>query len=145
MQNQELVAQDDGVQGYMLLFRGKDWDEGLSRDELQVIMDRTLAWYDRLIKSGKVKGGHALAREGYVIKGKRGAMATDGPFVESKEAVGGALVLDVASYEEAIAIAKSSPGLDYGIIVEVRPVLNECPVFKRVRKTLGMVPAEVAL
>ena len=45
----------------------------------------------------------------------------DGPFAESKEAIGGYLMLDVETIEEAIAIAQSSPGLAYGGSIEVRP------------------------
>ena len=101
-------------------------------------MDRTTAWFDALMKTGKVKGGNALERRGVTVSGKGGAVVTDGPFAESKEAVGGYMLLDVASLEEAVEVARSSPGVDYGMTIEVRPVLNECPVFKRVRERLGL-------
>jgi hypothetical protein len=58
----------------------------------------------------------------------------DGPFAESKEAIGGYLVLDVETIEEAIAIAQSSPGLAYGGSIEVRPVAEECPMDVRARE-----------
>jgi hypothetical protein len=57
----------------------------------------------------------------------------DGPFAESKEAVGGYLVLDVETIEEAVAIAQSSPGLAYGGSIEVRPLAEECPLDVRAR------------
>ena len=125
--------------GYLLIFRGKDWDEGPSPDELQQVMERFMAWSDGLATSGKVKAGQALAREGKTISGENGRIVTDGPFAESKEAIGGYLLLQVNSFDEALAIAKSCPGLDYGGSIEVRPVLEECPVFKRVRERLGLV------
>jgi hypothetical protein len=128
-----------GITGYLLLMRGKDWDEGLSPEELQKVINRTSQWFDALMKTGKVKGGNALLREGVFVSGKGGSQVTDGPFAESKEAIGGYLLLDVATLEEAVAIAKSSPGVDYGITVEVRPVMDECPVFKRVRQKLSLV------
>ena len=49
------------------------------------------------------------------------AVITDGPFVESKEMVGGWAIVDVADLDEALALAKSWPGRDG---VEVRPVVN---------------------
>jgi hypothetical protein len=51
--------------------------------------------------------------------GKRSVV--DGPFAEAKEIVGGFLVLDVASREEALAIAQECPAADYAT-VEVREV-----------------------
>jgi hypothetical protein len=52
----------------------------------------------------------------------------DGPFAESKEAIGGFFLLEVGSLEEATEIAKDFPGLNYGASVEVRPVAPECPL-----------------
>jgi hypothetical protein len=129
------------ITGYLLIMRGKDWDEGLTDEELLRVVDRTAGWFDALMKAGKVRGGNALIREGVVVSKKGGKVVTDGPFAESKEAIGGYLLLDVPTLEEAAAIARSSPGLDYGISIEVRPVTDECPVFRRVRDRLGLVAA----
>ena len=52
----------------------------------------------------------------------------DGPFAESKEAIGGFFLLEVGSLDEAAEIAKDFPGLNYGASVEVRPVAPECPL-----------------
>lgn len=120
--------------GYMLFFRGEDWDEGVSLEEVQKRMDRVTAWFNQISESGKVKGGQPLARQGQIISGRNGSAVSDGPFAESKEAIGGYLWLDVDTIEEATAIARACPTLDYGISIEVRPVLADCPVFKRVRQ-----------
>jgi hypothetical protein len=64
---------------------------------------------------------------------------SDGPFAESKEAIGGYFLLDVATMDEAVAIARECPGLPYGIRVEVRPVAGECPIAADLR-----VEAQVA-
>ena len=51
----------------------------------------------------------------------RASGVTDGPFMETKEALGGFSVLDTDTIEEAIEIAKTWPGVDKGwITVEVR-------------------------
>ena len=93
-------------------------------------MDKVMAWFERLQQEGRVKAGQPLAPEGRLVSGGQRTVA-DGPFTESKEMVGGYLLLQADSLEAAVAIAKSCPTLDYGITVEVRPVLAECPVFRR--------------
>lgn len=130
--------------GYIMLFRGNDWDEGLAPEELRRVMEQFIRWSDSLAKSGKVKGGQALARTGAIVS-RGGKTVADGPFAETKEAVGGFLVLDVETLAEAMAIAKTYPGLEFDITIEVRPVLEECPCFKRIRERFGLVPGGLAI
>ncbi len=108
--------------GYMLLFRGMDWDRDLSPEEIQNVMSRWIAWCDRLAEQGKARAGQPLTDKGKVISGKRGQTVLDGPFAESKETVAGYIMLQVDNLDEAVEIAKECPGLDYGISVEVRLV-----------------------
>jgi len=115
----------------MLLFRGPHWDRRLSTDELQQVMDRVLVWFEELGERGKIKGAQPLGGQGRVISGTDGRFVVDGPFTETKEAVGGYLVLQADSQNEAVEIARSVPTLRYGNSVEVRPVLAECPIFQR--------------
>jgi hypothetical protein len=119
---------------YMLLYRSDEWYNRLSREELGKLMDQNKAWIERLTAQGKAKPGRALERRGANVSGKNGRFVTDGPFAESKEAIGGYLVLDVETIDEAIAIAQSSPGLAYGGSIEVRPVAEECPLDVRARE-----------
>jgi hypothetical protein len=86
------------------------------------------AWFDRLTAEGKAKAGKPLFHEGKIVSQKRGRMLTDGPFAESKEAIGGFFLLEVGSLDEAAEIAKDFPCLEYGATVEVRPVAPECMV-----------------
>ncbi len=118
----------------MLLYRSDEWYNRLSREELGKLMDQNKAWIERLTAQGKAKPGRALERRGANVSGKNGRFVTDGPFAESKEAIGGYLVLDVETIDEAIAIAQSSPGLAYGGSIEVRPVAEECPLDVRARE-----------
>ena len=87
-----------------------------------------------MTEQGKVKPGHALQRQGATVSGKNGRVVSDGPFAESKEVIGGFLLLNVETLEEAVAIAKSSPSLAYGTSIEVRPVAEECPLDVRARE-----------
>lgn len=115
----------------MLLYRSDEWYNRLSREELQKLMDQNSAWIQRLTAQGKAKPGRALERRGAIVSGKNGRFVTDGPFAESKEAIGGYLLVDVETLDEAIAIARSSPGLAYGGSIEVRPIAEECPLESR--------------
>ena len=116
---------------YILLFRGPHWDRGLSTDKLQQAMTKVMAWFEGLNERGKIKAAQPLGGQGRVISGTDGRFVVDGPFTETKEAVGGYLVLQADSLNEAVEIAQSMPTLHYGISVEVRPVLAECPIFQR--------------
>jgi hypothetical protein len=103
---------------YILLFRG-GLEDGLSPAEVRQFMELFMAWADRLARLGKLRTGHPLGDQRKVVSG-RNRVVTDGPFAESKETLGGYFVLSVADADEALAIAKDCPGLDYGIAIEVR-------------------------
>ena len=126
---------------YMLLFRGPHWDRGLSPEELRQTMDRMMAWLEGLKDQGKVKAGQPLGPESKMVSGRNGRTVADGPFAESKEAVGGFLQIEADNLEAAIAIAKTCPTLDYGITIEVRQVVEECPCFKRAQEQLALATA----
>jgi hypothetical protein len=112
----------------MLIFRGNDWHSGLSAEETQQVISQWMAWFKGLTETGKAVGGNPLAPSGKIVSGKNGRVVADGPFAESKEAIGGYFMLDVATLDEAVTIAQACPGLPYGIKVEVRPVMESCPL-----------------
>jgi hypothetical protein len=118
----------------MLLYRTDEWYNRLSQEELQKLIGQNQAWFERLNAKGKAKPGRALERTGAIVSGSNGRFVTDGTFAESKEAIGGYLVLDVETIQEAITIAQSSPSLAYGGSIEVRPVAEECPLDVRARE-----------
>lgn len=114
--------------GYLLLFRGNPWVEnGLSDTEIQRALEKVNAWFDGLSASGKLVGAQPLFDESVIISGKGGRSVVDGPFVEAKEAVGGYVLLSVSSLEEAVAIAKTNPMLEFGLTTEVRTTASSCP------------------
>jgi hypothetical protein len=121
--------------GHMLLFSSNEWYKTLSHDEIQKVISQTKAWFDRLHADEKVKGGQALARNGAIVSGRNGRLVSDGPFAESKEAIGGYLLLDVETLEEAIEIARTNPALAYGTSIEIRPVSDECPLDAQARES----------
>ncbi len=82
------------------------------------------AWYEKWGASGKLDGGHQL-QAATSAKTVRGSAVTDGPFIETKEVIGGYSVVDADSIDEAVDVAKTWPGVDRGwITIEVRPVIE---------------------
>lgn len=126
---------------YLLLFRGTDWDKGLSPEEIQKVMHQLMGWFEGLHRQGRIKAGQPLSEEGRTVSNHKGRTVADGPFAESKEAVGGYLIVQAVDLDEAVAVAKGYPCLDCGASVEVRPVAGECPTFQRVKEQLAHAAA----
>jgi hypothetical protein len=124
---------------YLLLFRGMEWQQGLSPEEIQRTMTDWMAWFERLKEEGRCRGGQSLARHGRVISGK-GRAVSDGPYAESKEAVAGYFILLVEDEEEALEIGKECPLLPYGMSVEVRPLLERCAASQRLLEAMQLQP-----
>jgi hypothetical protein len=118
---------------YMLIFRGTDWYQGLSPEEMQQVADQWTVWFNGLTEQGKVIAGNPLEHEGKIVSGKNGRVVADGPYAESKETIGGYFLLRLDTFEEAVAIAQQCPGLAYGIRVEVRPLAAKCPSTEKLR------------
>lgn len=132
---------ENPVTGHLLLFRGPGWDHGLTPAEIQKTLDALKAWLDDVQRQHKVVGSEPLGRTGRVVSATRSAVVSDGPFVESKEAIGGYLLLQTDSLEEATAVARACPTLHLGISIEVRPVVAECPCYRRARLRAELQPA----
>jgi hypothetical protein len=69
----------------------------------------------------KILGGHALQPTSTATS-VRGGEVTDGPFVETKEALGGYYLVDAPDLDTALAVARLVPARFGG--VEVRPVMT---------------------
>lgn len=136
------MSTSDEKSDYLLLFRGTDWDKGLSPEQIQKVVTDWYAWFERLRQEGKCSGGHPLQNRGKIVAGRQGRTVADGPFAESKEAIGGYFYLHVADEAEAVAIAQQCPGLDFGAVVEVRPVAEMCSVRARAVSD-GLITADI--
>lgn len=141
--SQQKKTMDAETNGYLLIFRGTDWHKGLSPEKTQEVVGEWMAWFRRLKDEGKVGGGNPLAPAGKLVSGKNGRVVADGPFAESKEAIGGYFFLTVASIEEAVEIAQECPGLAYGAKCEVRPVLAQCPASAEATSEARLAEANV--
>ena len=108
---------------YMLVFRRNVDAEKIqmSTQEFQATMKQWQDWMGDLTKKGKFSGaGKRLSMEGAVLKPK--SVVTNGPYVETKEALVGYAFINADSLDEAKELAKGCPNIAMGGTVEVRPV-----------------------
>jgi hypothetical protein len=103
----------------------KKW-ETLPEDERNAAMDECFAYDDVLRKKGHFAGGEALqsARNATTLRWKNGkASVTDGPYAETKEQIGGILILEATDLNHAIQLMSKHPGVKAGPF-EIRPVAD---------------------
>ena len=90
----------------------------MTPEEMQQHGQKWYAWISEGMQRGwMTDAGDALTEEGRVVRAK---VVTDGPFVESKEIVGGFSVVQADTLDAAAQLAKGCPGLEVGGTVEVR-------------------------
>jgi hypothetical protein len=111
---------------YVLLFGGTmEGAEQLpspAREEAMADYRKSSEWFEKYTRSGKIVGGEELQgpSTATTVSRRNGkAIVTDGPFIESKEVIGGFALIEVADLDEALAMAKEWPGT-----VEIRPIVD---------------------
>jgi hypothetical protein len=104
---------------YLFLYRTPESSEERqpSPEEIQAMFAQWDAWKKKF-KANVVDVGDGLKPGGRVLKG--GAV-TDGPFVETREVMGGFSIIQAGSYDEAAGVAKECP-ITYvpGASIEIR-------------------------
>jgi hypothetical protein len=109
---------------FILLLKGKsDW-AGMSAAEMESAYKDYSSWARKLHEENKLIEADELANTGKVISGRQEPVISDGPFAESKEAVGGYFLITASSLDEAVEIACACPHLRFGGTVEVRPTVE---------------------
>jgi hypothetical protein len=101
----------------------KKWD-ALPEDELNSMMEECFAYDDELRRNGHFVGGEALqsARQAATLRYENGKVAvTDGPYAETKEQLGGILILEANDLNHAIQLMSRHPGVRLGGPFEIRP------------------------
>ena len=119
-----LELQSKSMKEFMLIFIGADYEAlGLSPEELQQRMGRWFAWGDKMKSQGILRGGEALYAKAKRISGPE-RVESDGPFVESKELIGGYYTVAVDSFAEAAKVAQDYPDFDLDGTVEIREIVK---------------------
>src|SRR5512139_2552788 len=106
-------------------FDEKRW-EALSETEQNALMDECFAYDDVLRRDGHFAGGEALQspRNAATLRWTNGNVSiTDGPYAETKEQLGGILVLEATDLNHAIQLMSKHPGVRGGPF-EIRPAAD---------------------
>ena len=111
---------------YVILIMDTDVARNMSEAEGQAWYGEVSAWYEKGGGgSGKLVEGGSQLQPPATAKTVRASGVTDGPFMETKEALGGYSILETDDIDEAVEIAKTWPGVDRGwMTVEVRPIVE---------------------
>jgi len=102
---------------YVLMFVGtmaeqESWDKQ-TPEQYQAAMAAAGKWFNEYTQAGKIVGGEQLQgpKTATTVRSQNGRrVVTDGPFIESKEIVGGFAIVDVKDLAEAQEMAKAWPG-----------------------------------
>jgi hypothetical protein len=103
----------------------KGW-EALPQSEMEAVMGEYFGFTDQIRRNGKYVAGEALqpTQTATTVRVRNGKVSTtDGPYVETKEQLGGFYLIDAQDLNEAIQIAAKIPSARFGG-VEVRPVID---------------------
>jgi len=83
-------------------------------------------WSEEMAARGVVRGGAGLRppAESTTVRVRGGeVLLTDGPFADTKEQIGGLVLIECADLDEAVEIAAKHPAAGYGMI-EIRPLFQ---------------------
>ena len=103
------------AQFMLLLYDDPAQWEKVSPEEMQSAIEKYRAWLHKPF----TRDGKRLAEDaGRVMRLEGGRpRATDGPYSESKEVLGGFYLIEAADYDEAVKLASDHPHLQFGTVV----------------------------
>ncbi|MFK7819021.1 MAG: YciI family protein [Planctomycetaceae bacterium] len=110
---------------FMFVYRNSEEAEReeMSPEQMQQVLQHWMNWIQGGMEAGwMIDGGDALLPVGKVVRAD--GTITDGPFVESKELVGGFSIVQADSVEEAAKLTENCPIFVAGGNVEVRQLMN---------------------
>src|SRR5215469_12097748 len=100
--------------------------ESMSESERNAMLDECFAYDDVLRKNGHFAGGEALQgpNSAMTLNWRNGKVSvTDGPYAETKEQLGGILILEARDLNHAVQLMSKHPGVKAGPF-EIRPVAD---------------------
>src|SRR2546425_12540006 len=121
----------------LLIYMDESEAAGATPEQVEAHADAFGAYVRELMDRGVIRGGAPLQPQSVAttVKVRDGkTLTTDGPFLETKEALAGFYLLECADLDEAIELAAKIPAAHVGSI-EVRPVWHE--MVEMVGKRLG--------
>ena len=110
---------------FMLILRDGPTDfSQFSPADIQAVITKYEDWGNKLGSEGKLRDGRKLTDgEGRLLDGGSGRIkVTDGPYGETKEVIGGFYLIEAKDFDDAVAIARGCPQLEFKGSVEVRKI-----------------------
>jgi len=105
----------------LLLHEDIELSKKLSPREMEELVQEHIKWAAKLEESGHLISGEGLEPSSIILKGKDRTIQ-DGPYLETKEIIGGFYLLEAESVEKVIEIAKECPNNTWGGTTEIRPI-----------------------
>ena len=118
--------------------------DGLPESERNAMFDACFEYDEHLRANGNWGGGEALqpAETALTLSWKNGRVATtDGPYAETKEQLGGVLILEARDMNHAVQLIGQHPALRYGNIFEIRPAGDMSEIMKASERRRSQNPA----
>jgi hypothetical protein len=112
---------------YLLLIYGPESTEQPSDEDIAAEMEAYNAFTRHVAERGALKSGEALhpSSTATTVRVRDGqTLTTDGPFAETKEALGGVFLMDLPDLDEAIRLAALIPAAAETGAIEIRPVVQ---------------------
>lgn len=108
--------------------------EKLTKEQFAELVERAKAYDAELRATGQLVEGKSLEWDYVAIRPNRAIdgkpIVTDGPFVETKEKVGGLVIIEARDLNDAIRVASLHPaarmGDEFGWWIELRPIADAC-------------------
>ncbi|WP_353063513.1 YciI family protein [Tunturibacter psychrotolerans] len=116
----------------------------MTADERNAMFDECFVYDDYLRANGHFVGGEALQPEetALTVYWKKGKVATtDGPYAETKEQLGGILMLEARDMNHAIQLMSQHPSLKYGTLFEIHPTFDMSGMIQESEQRRGKVAA----
>lgn len=95
----------------------------LSPKEMGDLAKAHMVWANKLAENGHLISGDGLNENGVLIKGKEGIIK-DGPYMESKELIGGYYLIQADDLDAVLQLAKDCPCHLWGGTTEIRPIME---------------------
>ena len=107
----------------LLLHEDIEKMENLSPKEMEELANAHMTWAEKLAESGHLISGDGLQQKGVLISGKN-SVVKDGPYLESKEIIGGYYLLQAQNLETIVELTKECPCHIWGGTTEIRQIMD---------------------
>lgn len=107
--------------------------DSMPEAERNAMMDTCFNYDDLLRKGGHFAGGEALERPytARTLRWKKGKVVVhDGPYAETKEVLGGILILEARDLEHAVELMSKHPAVKAGNVFDIRPAADMTETFR---------------